>query len=132
MKLQKLAYLCQGWCLAFTGAPMTNASFEAWTYGPVIPEVYRAFKECGSSNITTLMSSRSQLPPIPENLGAVIDEVWKTYKNQAGTQLSTLTHQPGSAWDLARRDASAWHSPTIPLESIRQEFLRRQQNGGNV
>ena len=48
LRLQKLLYFAQGWHLARFGRPLFDASIEAWPYGPVVPEVYRAYKEYGA------------------------------------------------------------------------------------
>ena len=45
MKVQKLIYYAHGWHLALTGKPLLDRSVEAWQYGPVLPDVYRAFQQ---------------------------------------------------------------------------------------
>src|ERR1041385_1190632 len=52
LKMQKLVYFAHGWYLAFTGKPLLNEFVEAWQYGPVIPDLYHAFKHYGSQPIT--------------------------------------------------------------------------------
>src|SRR6185369_6756877 len=52
MKVQKLIYYAHGWHLALTGKPLLDRSVEAWQYGPVLPDVYRAFQEFGAQPIT--------------------------------------------------------------------------------
>ncbi len=44
LALQKLLYLAHGHFLIRTGTPLVQGAFEAWTYGPVHPAVYQAFK----------------------------------------------------------------------------------------
>jgi uncharacterized phage-associated protein len=127
MKLQKLVYLTHGWHLAFTGKPLVHESFEAWAYGPVIPSLYREFKDFGSRAIDRFAKLDPITSQIESDSRAIIEEVWKTYKTQNAVQLSTMTHQPGFAWDRARREASLWYSPDIPDASIREEFLQRQK-----
>lgn len=51
LTLQKLLYYIQAYTLITTGKTAFDARIEAWTYGPVIPEVYYAFKK--NSNIYT-------------------------------------------------------------------------------
>ena len=53
LRLQKLLYFAQGWHLARFGRPLFDASIEAWPYGPVVPEVYRAYKEYGREGIAS-------------------------------------------------------------------------------
>lgn len=40
VKVHKLAYYCQGWHLAWTGAPMFREVIEAWTNGPVVADLW--------------------------------------------------------------------------------------------
>jgi len=127
MKLQKLIYLAHGWHLAFLNDGLVSQEIEAWKYGPVIPEIYREFKDFKSNPI-------SRLAPVPPNTiepsqtqRGLLESVWNTYKNKSGIYLSMLTHEPGSAWEISRRDAGAWYSPVIPNSLIRDEFLRRQR-----
>lgn len=54
-KLQKMLYYCYSWHLALTAenedteeilsSRLFDATFEAWAHGPVIPEVYNAYKK---------------------------------------------------------------------------------------
>lgn len=43
LKLQKLLYYCQGFHLALYGEPFFEESFEKWSHGPAIPELYREY-----------------------------------------------------------------------------------------
>lgn len=40
MKLHKLLYYCQAYCLVTQDRPMFDLDFHAWPCGPVIPELY--------------------------------------------------------------------------------------------
>lgn len=51
LKLQKLLYYCQAYSLALTGEPMFAEEIEAWPYGPVVPSVYRSYKQYGRYDI---------------------------------------------------------------------------------
>ena len=44
MKLQKLVYFADGLHLAFGQGPLVREPFEAWKYGPVVPDLYHKFK----------------------------------------------------------------------------------------
>src|SRR6266567_4143255 len=52
MQMQKLAYFAHGWCLGLKDFPFITERIEAWRYGPVIRELYSAFKDAGSGPIT--------------------------------------------------------------------------------
>ncbi|HEV1995883.1 MAG TPA: type II toxin-antitoxin system antitoxin SocA domain-containing protein [Candidatus Acidoferrum sp.] len=131
LKLQKLIYLAHGWSLVLLKKPLIKEPFEAWNYGPVVPSLYKAFQKFGASPITEHapkepFESHYELDAQTKSL---LDSVWETYKKLNSIQLSMFTHEPGYAWDLARRGGrmSPWGSPAIPNELIANEFIRRQQ-----
>ena len=39
LKLQKLAYYAQGFCLAMHGRPLFPEAIKAWKHGPVVSEL---------------------------------------------------------------------------------------------
>ena len=44
LKLQKLLYYAQGFHLALYDQPLFPEAIEAWTHGPVVPDLYRHYK----------------------------------------------------------------------------------------
>jgi uncharacterized phage-associated protein len=90
MKLQKLLYYAQGHYLAFFEEPLFEDELEAWSHGPVVPSVYRAFKDNGSGDI----------PPTPDfDLSSVdpdttkfLQKIWNTYGGIAAWKLRDMTH----------------------------------------
>jgi len=51
MKLQKLLYYAQGHHLAKKHGALFTGEIEAWSHGPVVPSVCRAFKDFGAASI---------------------------------------------------------------------------------
>lgn len=51
LRLQKLLYFVQGFYLVNNDKLLFEDSIEKWRYGPVIPQVYHAFKSYGSDEI---------------------------------------------------------------------------------
>jgi uncharacterized phage-associated protein len=131
LKLQKLVYLAHGWHLAFLGTPLISEPVEAWRYGPVVRSLYRQFKEFGVSPITTEADlPKAPIEPIDDKSRSLLDQIWKTYGKKNGLELSMLTHEPGTAWDIIRkRNPDDWNSPIIPDSYIKAEFERRKGNG---
>jgi Uncharacterized phage-associated protein len=105
MKLQKLLYLLYARHLAKYEQPIFADNFEKWQYGPVVSEVYYAFKGFGASPITKFhRDSDGDVYVVgneAERVMGCLDEVWKRYSGWSGMELSTLTHRPGSAWSKA-------------------------------
>lgn len=134
LKLQKIIYLAHGWSLVLLKRPLIKEPFQAWNYGPVVPSLYKAFQRFGASPIT----AHAPKQPMENHYGlddstkSLLDSVWERYKSLNGIQLSKFTHEPGYAWDLARRNSpmAPWSSPTIPNQLIENEFTRLQERAG--
>lgn len=116
MKMQKLVYFAHGWCLALKDSPLITERIEAWRYGPVVRELYSAFRDAGSGPIThpayeaVLKDGKIgfYIPDINEEdedgqvdkefAKSLLDEIWKVYGEFSAIQLSNLTHEPGTPW----------------------------------
>jgi len=138
MKLQKLVYYAHAWLMAFTGKELIKEDIHAWKFGPVIPDIYHEFKEHGNSNITSFATElnfeKSKLELITpivdeddEDAHAIINEVWKAYKDFTPIQLSNATHAKGSPWEVV---ASSYGSKLpknieIPNSLIKDIFKKR-------
>jgi uncharacterized phage-associated protein len=100
LKLQKLLYYAQGFHLALYDQPLFPESIEAWTHGPVVPEVFQAYKIYGSGAI-----------PIPEDIDFskfnqqtrdLLDEVYSVYGQFSAWKLVNLVHEE-EPWRNARQ-----------------------------
>lgn len=91
LKLQKLVYYAQGLHLAIYDEPLFPEPIEAWTHGPVVPELYHAYKAYGSGVI-----------PSPENIDfdiytdqqqELLDDVYAVYGQFSAWKLRNMTHE---------------------------------------
>ncbi|MEY9717907.1 putative phage-associated protein [Sinorhizobium fredii] len=131
LKLQKLLYYVCGYYLAATGKPLIDHTFEAWEYGPVVPDIYHEFKGYGGRPISSPATEydwedEDFLPvPIPTDdarLNRVLDFVWRTYGKYSGAQLSDMTHRDGSPWDKTRKANPGMRGADIPVNLLRDHF----------
>ncbi|OOF61088.1 Panacea domain-containing protein [Rodentibacter pneumotropicus] len=99
MQLIKLTYIAHGWMLGKYGAALLLEPVEAWQYGPVIPSIYRAIKDFGSSPVQ-FIKGYSPYAPIQFNdqEREIMDTVYDKYAQYDGIVLSNATHQPTSPW----------------------------------
>jgi uncharacterized phage-associated protein len=95
LKLQKLLYYAQGFYIALYDRPLFSDDLEAWTYGPVVPDVYHQYKCYGSGVI-----------PAPEQFDAMtydpgtqsfLNAIYARYGDLSATTLLEMTHQE-SPW----------------------------------
>ncbi len=121
MKIQKLVYIAHGWHLALSrGACLIGSAVEAWSYGPVIPELYHEFKVFGAGAITRdakfgFGESRGTLSEFQTQL---LDRVWKVYGGLTAVQLANMTHQEGTPW----KEAVEKKSVILNAETIKRHF----------
>jgi uncharacterized phage-associated protein len=104
LKLQKLVYLLYARYLYTTKERIFHNQFEAWKYGPVVVDLYEAFKKYGADSIPEPHADLSGEILYFRNagdFGKCLDEVWNKFGWMSGSKLVKLTHTPGYAWDLA-------------------------------
>lgn len=98
MQIQKLVFLAHGLFLATKGKPLIAENFEAWKWGPVVPEIYAAFASYGASLIREPAKCCSDSVEKDSDEDQVINLVWMEFGSMTGRELSELTHLPGSPW----------------------------------
>jgi uncharacterized phage-associated protein len=140
MKIQKLVFYAHAWWLAMRDRALFEEEVYAWPWGPVVPNIYGAFKEFGRNPIvgkraTELVRTGSKLdfrihePEPPE--GEVFDflkAIWDGHKMLSGTQLSNATHAPGEPWTIVKdKYVDLSTKPVIPNDLIKEVFKAKIQ-----
>jgi uncharacterized phage-associated protein len=136
MKVQKLIYYAHGWHLALTGKPLLDRSVEAWQYGPVLPDVYRAFQRFGAQPITEparhfmieggrLGLERYTMPasdPDREYADRILRRILEQYGGYSAIELSMMTHAAGTPWAQAWSENPGKRYIPIPDDEIAAYF----------
>lgn len=128
LSLQKLAYFAHGWHLALIGQPLVNENFEAWRYGPVLPDLYHAFKGFSSNPIPPshpLVACQDQIDPLSVK-SQLIDRVLEVYGPYGSFGLVQLSHDQNGPWHEAYNDPLV--SSIISNDSIRNYFMGLNAN----
>lgn len=94
LKLQKLLYYAQGHFLARTGAPLFDDAVQAWAHGPVVPDVYHAFKDYGRGPIDADRAVGAEFDwdrfkPVE----SFLMDIWDRYGSLAAWTLREKTHR---------------------------------------
>jgi uncharacterized phage-associated protein len=104
MKLQKLDFYAYGWWLAYNDRPLLAEQPQVWRHGPVFSSLYTALRPFGSAAIVRPVGAPHSDPPmIPDSDTAVLDWVdwiWSRYGHLNALQLSDMTHEVGTPWQL--------------------------------
>ena len=110
MKLQKLVYYCQAWSLVWDENPIFDEEVQAWRHGPVVSELYHAYK--GQFQISELENGSEN--NLTDDEKETIDSVLETYGDKSSQWLSDLTHME-NPWIDARKG--------LPLDSASQKEI---------
>lgn len=115
LKLQKLCYYAQGFHLAIYGNPLFPEPIEAWQHGPVIPDLYHAYKAYSGSAIPA--PEQVELSKYSDEESGLLDEVYEVYGQYSAWKLRNLTHQE-APWV----DANAADDTYISNDSLKDYF----------
>jgi uncharacterized phage-associated protein len=94
LRLNKLLYFAQGWSLARTGKPLFNNNFEAWKFGPVVPEIYRKYKPYGKNPIDQVDFSYNYNSLSNDDYELLIDVAREYGKYSAGALVDISHDKP--------------------------------------
>jgi len=142
MQLQKLVYIAHGWNLAVNGEALTIDGPQAWEYGPVYRDLYRALSSYGRSPVSREIANgetmlgvfdtgpEAEAPAIAQfssDEQAVIERVYRDYSKFHAYQLSALTHREGTPWTKVY-DGGNGKFGEIPNDLIREHFVGLAHN----
>ena len=99
LKLQKLVYYAQAWSLAARGKPLFDEDIQAWAHGPVVPSLFRAFRDHGMDPIP----APATVPRLDAETVELLGEVLDVYGEHSARKLEQLTHRE-RPWRDARGD----------------------------
>lgn len=118
MQLQKLVFYAQCWYIAEHGCCLFGEPVEAWTWGPAVRNVWKAY-----SGTRKLVDEDVFLDELDDDAKDVIESVWCAYGHLSGLTLSKLTHRDGGAWRKARKGLpdGAKSNRTISVVAMRAE-----------
>jgi uncharacterized phage-associated protein len=118
LEMQKIAFIAEMLHLGREDSPLINEQWQAWSYGPVQPDLYHRAKIFGADPVKDIFFD----PVLPESTsrGKAVADAYNLMKNLRPGQMINITHQPNGAW------ASAYDpnikGRTIPRSSIKAEY----------
>ena len=120
MKLHKLLYFTQRECIAQTEKPMFDATFYAWMYGPVLPEIRTLYKQDLLHELPTEESVKKYL--------TIFDVICIDLASSKSVMLSAISHGEMS-WKKARAGYRKYDESNVPmkLEDMYEDALRYKE-----
>lgn len=118
LKLQKMLYFAQGYFLGKLGHPLFHDSIHAWTYGPVVPSVYRCFAKYRDQPISSISPSEAIRD---EKIKDVLSTLVKKMDGYTASRLVSMTHVQGTPWHRVWNGGYGWLKE-IPQNLIAEYF----------
>ncbi len=118
LKLQKLLYYAQGFHLALFGKPLFEEDIEAWTHGPVVPEVYHKDKKY-VKNPLPVEGVDDVMKNLTDDQIGFLYEIWSVFGQYSPWKLRDMTHQE-KPWMDHEKDASV-----ISKDELKDYFSTR-------
>lgn len=124
LKLQKLLYYIQAWYLVRNkGVRLFSEDIEAWQYGPVVREVYDAYKCFGRNPIND--EGLSDNFKLDEEIIRYIDSVLDEYMDYSASALVKSIHQD-APWQEAYKNGEIITSESM-YEFYRDLLLTKEE-----
>ena len=119
LKLQGMLYHVQERSLCASGTPMFDEDFEAWHFGPVLPEVYYRYCGFGALKIELCpgLGRPSELETINDDLVEIIDPIMGKDCCLTPWKMADDLLRKGGAWDLTFNEGKGDHH-VIPKDLI--------------
>lgn len=126
LQLHKILYLAH---LVYAGHHggeklIMDEPFQAWAYGPVLPNVYHQASRFGSGKIQDVFPDYAQRPADDEGL-QVIQSAVRNLSNVEPFRLVQITHEAGGAWDKAYKNGQ---NTVISQSDVNNEYQQRFTN----
>lgn len=123
LKLQKLVYYAQAWHLVFFDKPLYNDRIEAWVHGPVVPDLYRKYRDIYPNDVINIDPNKFDIPEFSKDKKALLNEVYSVYGELSGAHLEELTHSE-DPWLFARGNRHPLEkcSEPITLKSMKEYY----------
>ncbi len=93
LKLQKILYYVQGHFLAKFDRPLFPDDIQAWTFGPVVPNVYYHFSIFGPDNLSIMQKEDLESCFLSFDEKELIDNVIDEKLQYSSSALVKATHQ---------------------------------------
>ena len=118
LKIQKLVYYAQGFSLAINNKPLFKEKIQAWTHGPVVPQLYNKYKDYGSGALPTT-NLDIDFDKFSDENKELLDDVYDVYGQFSAWKLRNMTLEEApwkSSYQLGK-------SNEISNEKLREYFL---------
>lgn len=124
LKLQKILYFIQAYFLICSGKPCFCEKIEAWDFGPVVPGIYRRYKQYGGTDIPRIPEKE---PCLAQSDKERINKVVDKFADYSAADLTEIT-QKQLPWMEAVYESK---NNEISTASMKQYFADKEPEENN-
>ncbi len=127
LKIQKILYIAHMYALGRTDGecPLLSENFEAWDYGPVLPQVYQKGKIFGADAVGNVFHSIGSIFEGEDR--ETLAECYVDLGDRSAAELVAATHWKLGAW--AKHYSPSVKGIIIPNGDILDEYRKRKSRG---
>ncbi len=124
LKIQKLLYYAEAWIQVLLNKELFEEPIQAWSHGPVVPEVFQHFRSFGWNPLP--IPSENAIPKFSEDIMDVLEQVFEVYGDISARRLEEMTHTD-KLWIEARGECEPEVRCTniMSKAKIKQYFLEK-------
>lgn len=136
LSLQKIVYFCHVWFLVYADKPLVKQNFEAWEFGPVLPYLYRTFKEFKDKKITKRAKKLDQITgneiiasiKLSKDEESQLEKIVSFYSKLPANQLVEESHILGGPWyEVWNHETKVNPGMQISNQSILKFYLSKEK-----
>jgi len=128
LEIQKVLYVAQMLHLGRTDRPLFSDQFQAWDYGPVVPDLYHSLKRFGGTIVPDVPAAVVYEWGTTE--AYAIADAYSMMQHMSAGELIAYTHRPGGAWEDHYR--SGVRNSSIPIDAIKAEWELHMRPSGDA
>ena len=122
LKLQKILYYVQGYFLAKFDRPLFPDDIQAWTFGPVVPNVYYHFSLFGPDNLIISQEENIESCGLDYDEKYLIDRVVDEKLQYSSSALVRATHQEAPWLKATFGGTKIQRNTVIDIEDMKDYF----------
>lgn len=122
LKLQKILYYVQGYFLAKFDRPLFPDDIQAWTFGPVVPNVYYHFSLFGPDNIFITQEENIDSNGLDCDEKDLIDRIIDEKLQFSTSTLVRATHQEAPWLKATLGGKKIQRNTVIDIEDMKEYF----------
>ena len=102
--LGKMVYFAHGWTMGYTDNPLITQEVEMWPYGPIIRELYEAYRvqHVIVSDFLTDKKGKLYTADMTDREKEIVDSVFKEYSPLPSYKLTNIVQSAFSPWTKNR------------------------------